>query len=115
MVTEKPWMSTDEAADFLGIGKTKLYALTREGKIPARRLGKKWTYERELLAEWLRADRSIEGFFMKAPAKIENNADLRDPQREGYARAAEYFAGGGTKAIIQMPVGCGKSGLVAIL
>jgi excisionase family DNA binding protein len=61
-------MSTDEAAAFLKMGKTRLYALTREGKIPANRVGKKWTYEREALTEWLRGSHSLTDLFMSAPA-----------------------------------------------
>jgi DNA repair protein RadD len=62
--------STDEAAEFLNIGKTRLYALTREGKIPANRVGKKWSYEREALTEWLRGSRALTDLFMNAPAAI---------------------------------------------
>jgi DNA repair protein RadD len=109
------WLTTDEAAQFLGMGLTKLYALTREGKLPANRVGKKWTYEREALAEWLRGSKSMENYFIDTPAEIESNTSLRDPQRDAYARAAEFFQGGGKVALIQLPVGCGKSGLAAIL
>jgi len=109
------WISTDEAADFLGMGKTKLYALTKAGKVPASRMGKKWVYEREALAEWLRGSRSMGSFFMDTPAEIEANTNLREPQRDAYNRATEFFQAGGTKAIVQLPVGCGKSGLAAVL
>lgn len=109
------WIGTEDAAEYLGIGKTKLYSLTRSGKIPASRVGKKWVYEREALAEWLRGSRSLSNFFLETPAEIENNSNLRDPQRDAYTRAAEFFTAGGTKAIIQLPVGCGKSGVAAIL
>ena len=109
------WISTEEAAQYLGMGKTKLYALTREGKIPANRVGKKWVYEREALAQWLRGSRSFADYFTDTPAEIEGNTNLRDPQRDAYARALAFFESGGTRAIIQLPVGCGKSGLAAIL
>lgn len=109
------WMSTDEAADYLGIGKTRLYTLSRAGDLPATRLGKKWVYEREALAAWLRGRGTLSAFFTEAPAQIEDNTNLRDPQRDAYARAVEFFSGGGTKAIVQLPVGCGKSGLAALL
>lgn len=109
------WITTDEAAKYLGIGKTTLYALTRAGKIPATRLGRKWVYDKQALGNWLRKGRKLEQFFMETAAEIENNSNLREPQREGYLRALEFFQGGGAKAIIQLPVGCGKSGLAAIL
>ncbi len=111
----KSWIGTHEAATYLGMGRTKLYELTREGRIPARRVGKKWMYDREQLAAWMRASRRLEDFFQDAPARIEGNADLREPQRDAYLQAADYFQGGGQKALIQLPVGCGKSGVAAIL
>ncbi len=109
------WMSTDEAAEYLGIGKTKLYTLSRSGALPATKLGKKWVYEKEKLAEWLRGGKAFETFFLDTPAHIEENSSLRDPQRDGYAQALEFFGAGGEKAILQLPVGCGKSGLAALL
>ena len=110
-----PWIGTDQAADYLGIGRTKLYELTREGRIPARRLGKKWMYDREELAAWMHASRRLEDFFQNTSANIEANPGLREPQRDAYLQAAAYFQRGGRKALIQIPVGCGKSGVAAIL
>ena len=109
------WIGTDEAADYLGMGKTKLYELTREGRIPATRVGKKWMYDRSELAAWLRSSRSLESFFIDTVANIETNPELREPQRDAYIQASAFFQGGGTKALIQLPVGCGKSGVAAIL
>ena len=109
------WIDTNQAAEYLGMGKTKLYELTREGRIPARRLGKKWMYDREELAAWMQASRRLEDFFQDTPANIEANPDLREPQRDAYLQAAAYFQRGGQKALIQLPVGCGKSGVAAIL
>ena len=109
------WVGTGQAADYLGMGKTKLYELTREGRIPARRLGKKWMYDREELAAWMQTSRRLEDFFQDTPANIEANPDLREPQRDAYLQAAAYFQRGGQKALIQVPVGCGKSGVAAIL
>ena len=109
------WIGTDQAAEYLGIGRTKLYELTREGRIPARRLGKKWMYDREELADWMRVSRRLEAFFQDTPANIASNPNLREPQRDAYLQAADYFQHGGQKALIQIPVGCGKSGVAAIL
>ena len=109
------WLSTDEAADYLRMGKTKLYELTRAERIPAKRVGKRWMYERSELAEWMSGSRGFADFFVDTPFSIEENPGLREPQREAWIQAAAYFAGGGEKAIIQLPVGCGKSGVAAIL
>ena len=111
----KTWIGTYEAANYVGIGKTKLYALTREGRIPTKRVGKKWMYDRTELNEWMHASQRLEDFFQDTPATIETNPNLRDPQCSAYIQAVAYFQRGGKKALIQLPVGCGKSGLAAIL
>jgi DNA repair protein RadD len=112
---DSKWLTTDEAADYLGMGKTKLYALSQTGRVPVSKIGKKWVYERGTLDEWLRAQKASSSYFMDTPASIENNPNLREPQREAYLRAYDFFSAGKQKAVIQMPVGCGKSGLAAIL
>ena len=109
------WLDTDEAAKYLGIGKTKLYALSQRGKIPVSKVGKKWTYEKERLDEWLRANQTPEAFFLNLDFEIDGNSALRDPQRDGYLRTQEFFVAGKNKAILQIPVGCGKTGLAALL
>ena len=112
---ESRWLNTDEAAEFLGMGKTKLYALSQTGRIPVSKVGKKWLYEQQALAEWLRSNKKFAAFFMETAANIENNTNLREPQREAYSRAYEFFSSGKQKAVIQLPVGCGKSGVASIL
>lgn len=109
------WMTIEEAAQYLSVGKTVLYALAREGQIPASRVGKKWTFEKDQLDTWVRAKQPIESFFTGLDFGIEENGALREPQREAYLRTYEFFAAGKNKAILQIPVGCGKSGLAAIL
>lgn len=109
------WLNTEEAAVFLGMGKTRLYELTRAERIPANRVGKKWMYQRSQLAAWMQASNRLEDFFQNAPFSIEENQQLREPQREAYQRAVEFFHDGGKKALIQLPVGTGKSGVAALL
>ncbi len=109
------WLTTQQAADYLGIGRTKLYALSQSGRIPAKRVGKRWLYEQPLLDEWLRATKSYESYFLDVVANIDGNMNLRDPQRDAYLRAYDFMSSGGRTAVIQLPVGCGKSGLAAIL
>jgi DNA repair protein RadD len=57
----------------------------------------------------------IGDFFQTADARIDGNPFLRDPQVEGHAAALEYFGGNGDRAVEQIPVGCGKTGLISIL
>jgi DNA repair protein RadD len=112
---ETKWLNTEEAADYLGMGKTKLYSLSQSGRIPVSKVGKKWLYEPQLLDDWLRANKGVESYFMDTAANIEGNTSLRDPQRDAYLRAYDFFSSGGKTAVIQLPVGCGKSGLASIL
>lgn len=111
----KQWLSLEEAIKYLGVGKTVLYTLAQEGRIPASKVGRKWTFEKEQLDIWARANQPIEQFFTSVDFNIEDNLSLRDPQREAYLRSFEFFNSGKNKAILQIPVGCGKSGLAAIL
>ncbi len=46
---------------------------------------------------------------------VEENSRLREPQRESHKRIREHFAKSATHAILQMPVGCGKTGLASLL
>lgn len=73
---EAKWLTTEEAAEYLGMGKTKLYSLSQSGRIPVSKVGKKWLYEQQALAEWLRANKSIESFFLDTAANVEGNASL---------------------------------------
>ncbi len=109
------WLSLEEAAAYIGVGKTVLYALAREGRIPANKVGKKWTFESSQLDRWVRSNKPIETFFTDLDFNIESNASLREPQRDGYLRTFEFFGVGKNKAILQLPVGCGKTGLASLL
>jgi excisionase family DNA binding protein len=111
----KQWFSIDEAAKYLDMGKTVLYTLARQGKVPANKVGKKWTFEKEQLDNWVRSSRSLETFFTNLDFNIETNGALREPQKDAYLQVNEFFNAGKNKAIIQIPVGCGKSGLAALL
>jgi excisionase family DNA binding protein len=109
------WLSIEEAAAYLKIGKTVLYTLARAGRIPASKVGKKWAFEKAQLDVWLRSNQPVETFFTTIDSKITDNEDLREPQREAYLRTYDFFRSGKNKAILQIPVGCGKSGLASIL
>ena len=109
------WLTIEETAKYLDMGKTVLYKLAREGKIPSNKVGKKWLFDRTQVDAWVRSNKSIDSFFINTEYNIEDNLALREPQREAFLRVYEFFRRGGQKAIVQVPVGCGKSGLAALL
>lgn len=108
------WMTVAEAAKYVQLGKTVLYNLAREGNIPSNKIGSKWLFNKNDLDSWVRSNRPIESYFVETPADIEENLQLREPQIEAYQALYNFFYEGGEVAIIQIPVGCGKSGIAAI-
>jgi len=56
-----------------------------------------------------------QSIFTKLLANIENNRQLRIPQIEAYQAARSYFSEKIGHAIIQLPVGCGKTGAMSII
>jgi superfamily II DNA or RNA helicase len=68
--------------------------------------------------EYLRAangDEPIGALFEHANANIEANETLREPQRQAHRAVREHFALSREPAILQIPVGCGKTGIIATL
>lgn len=108
------WMTVEEAAKYVQLGKTALYNLAREGSVPANKVGSKWLFSKNDLDNWVRSNKPIESYFVETPAHIEENLQLREPQIEAYRALYDFFQEGGKVALIQIPVGCGKSGIAAI-
>ena len=57
----------------------------------------------------------ITRFFNSAKPHIQGNSNLREPQIEGWFRTRQHFRNSPEHAIIQIPMGCGKTGLMALL
>lgn len=55
----------------------------------------------------------IEEFFLNTVSNIEANEQLREPQREAHRSLREHFSESGEHALLQLPVGCGKTGVIA--
>jgi DNA repair protein RadD len=113
-VSQDEWMTIEETARYLQLGKTALYDLAREGTLPSSKVGSKWLFSKRDLDAWVRSNIPLKEFFLKTPAHIEENLQLREPQVEAYKALYDYFKAGNKTAIIQIPVGCGKSGIAAI-
>ena len=108
-------MTAEDAAKYLNISITNLYALAQANKMPAHKVGKMWRFNIPELDVWIKSNKPLNEFFLSLDFNIEENLLLRDPQREAHAAASAFFNKAGHKSIIQLPVGCGKTGLISIL
>lgn len=125
MVDETPeYLQVSDAADYIGISAQTLRRWDRDGRLTAvRRPGSKYRYYLQsdlepFRLEYRRAQEALdEGgeIFTSANANIEANDLLRDPQREAHRHAREHFATSTEPGILQIPVGCGKTGIMATL
>ena len=53
MVNDK-WLTIDELAGYLKMGRTKLYRLSQEGRIPTSKVGGQWRFDREEIDKWMK-------------------------------------------------------------
>lgn len=117
------FLQVGEAAAYLGVSTQTLRRWDREGKLTAvRRPGSNYRYYRRadlepFRLEYTKAATTDEPgqLFQTAMANIEGNELLREPQQLAHRAVREHFAAGNEPAIIQIPVGCGKTGIVATL
>ena len=117
------FLQVGEAASYLGVSTQTLRRWDREGRLTAvRRPGSKYRYYRRADLEPFRleytraADAEEPGqLFQTALANIEANDLLREPQKQAHRAVREHFSVGDEPAIVQIPVGCGKTGIVATL
>ena len=47
-------LTMEEVAKFLKIGKTTLYKLAREDKIPAQKIGREWRFLKSEIVAWMK-------------------------------------------------------------
>ncbi len=109
------WLNVDEAARYLGISSSNLYSLAQRSRIPSTKIGKVWRFSKTDLDMWLRASKPFPDFFLSTEVNVDDNLLLPDPQRESCKAAQSFFSKGGKRAIIQLPIGFGKSGLISLL
>ena len=48
-------MTLREVAKYLGLHAMTVYKLTREGRVPAAKIGGQWRFKRNVLDQWLEA------------------------------------------------------------
>lgn len=51
---DKEILDIEGAADILGVSKTTIYKLAREGTMPATRVGREWRFSRSNLVDWIK-------------------------------------------------------------
>lgn len=56
----------------------------------------------------------IADLFLNTPTSILGNPSLRLPQIEGYHAIRQHFEESSTRCYVQLPVGCGKTGLMGL-
>ena len=49
------WLKLKDAAEYLKMGRSTVYKLLREGKLPAHKAGREWRFDAEELDKWLKA------------------------------------------------------------
>lgn len=118
------YLTVAQAARYVGVSPATLRRWDAAGTLrAARRPGSSYRYYRTAELEPFRLEYglagtgrdAVAGFFADANAKIIGNGQLREPQREAYEAAVAHFESHSEPAIIQLPVGCGKTGVAAIL
>lgn len=118
------YLQVSEAAEHIGVSAQTLRRWDREGRLTAiRRPGSNYRYYlrsdlEPFRLEYRRAEEARDSggaVFMTANANIEANELLREPQREAHRHVREHFALSMDPGIIQLPVGCGKTGVMATL
>lgn len=51
--TKDQIMTLREVAQYLGLHVMTVYKLTREGRVPAAKIGGQWRFKRDVLNDWL--------------------------------------------------------------
>ena len=64
-MNQDKWLTIEELANHMKMGRTKLYRMAQEGDIPASKVGNQWRFDREEIDEWMKSQR---------PAAASNNS-----------------------------------------
>ena len=54
MLTMTTWLTLEEAAEYLKMGRSTLYRLAREGQMPAHKRGRVWRFDAAELDAWMK-------------------------------------------------------------
>ena len=124
MSTEKDFLTVAEAAKYINVSAQTLRRWDQEGKLNAvRNPANGYRYYKRSDLEPFKIEyhhagaetEEIGRFFETTAANIEANPRLREPQKESHRHIREHFSKSNDHAILQIPVGCGKTGIMATL
>jgi DNA repair protein RadD len=121
---DSDYLPVKEAAEYIGVSPQTLRRWDDSGKLkPLRHPASGYRYYRRadlerFRLEYRRAEMQIvdnDHLFQTLNADIEGNAQLREPQQEAHAAVRRHFSTKRDHVILQIPVGCGKTGVIATL
>jgi len=53
------WLTIEELAEYLKMGRTKLYRMAQDGDIPASKVGNQWRFDRDEIDQWMKSQRPV--------------------------------------------------------
>ena len=113
-MTQEEWMTIEETARYLQLGKTALYDLAREGRFRQAKSGANGSSVNETWTRGYSRTSPSTNSSLRLPRTLKRTCSSASHQVEAYKALYEYLKTGKNPAIIQIPVGCGKSGVAAI-
>lgn len=118
------FLNLAEAAEYIGVSKDTLRRWDAAGRLkPVRRPGSGYRFYRRpdlepFRLEYRRAEQAAEQadhMFQTLTADIEANPKVREPQQGAHKAVRTHFESSNEPVILQIPVGCGKTGVIATL
>jgi len=118
------FLSLAQAAEYVGVSRDTLRRWDAADKLkPVRRPGSGYRFYRRsdlepYRLEYRRAELSAvqeDHLFQTLTADIEANAKVREPQQGAHRAVRSHFATSNEPVVLQIPVGCGKTGVIATL
>lgn len=118
------YLTVKKAAEFLGVSTQTLRRWDAAGKLkPVRHPASDYRFYRRADLQFFRLDYQRAEMqilddghlFQSLTADVEGNQRLREPQRDAHKAVRRHFASNNGHVILQIPVGCGKTGIIATL
>jgi excisionase family DNA binding protein len=49
------WLTINELSRYLKMGRTKLYTMAQQGRVPGNKVGSQWRFDREEIDQWIKS------------------------------------------------------------